>query len=451
VTSDAGGTVPAAGPNRGDGAIGGSHEGDSVTLLITFGPLAAKQVRWDPLLAKPVITAYGNAKNFEISEYPVGNLDELAQLLTAIECCPRAMIVRGRPAGGIDRKQAFRRLHPRTRGDGTVEPATLAPAARHWIPLDFDSAPCPDSHDPVHEPGWAVEHAVSHLPKEFHGASCWWAFTAGQGFKPGLRMRLFFWADRPLTDTELKQWLGERNPVEGQPRAKWPQRYPVDLAIFAAAQPIYVARPIFVGVPDPVPIRSGLWRGDRDAITPPAFEKPKPKATYPRQPRETDRPVLPGGDFTVPTGSGFEYYRGRIGDHESGDGFHGPVKSAVAAWIGRHGAQADTTWLRADLEHAIRSAPRDPAKHDDGYIELRVADLDTLIPAIVALQVASEAAWPEARECEPTYPAPLGTVEEARELLARVFDDHVTSIAIYAEATAVYQEALKEWRGRQAA
>src|SRR5271167_4984817 len=75
-----------------------------------------------------------------------------------------------------------------------------------------------------------------------------------------LRIRLFFWADRALADWQLKAWLSG---------------YPVDQSIFAPAQPVYVARPIFIGMPDPVPTRSGIWRGDRDAITPPTITKPR--------------------------------------------------------------------------------------------------------------------------------------------------------------------------------
>jgi hypothetical protein len=31
---------------------------------------------------------------------------------------------------------------------------------------------------------------------------------------------------------------------------------------------------------DPVPVRSGIWRGDRDAITPPAIEEPTRRLAY---------------------------------------------------------------------------------------------------------------------------------------------------------------------------
>src|SRR5262249_23326414 len=149
---------------------------------------------------------------------------------------------------------------------------------------------------------------------------------------------------------------------------------------------------------------SGVWHGDRDAITPPSIEACKRPMTAVAAP------------FTGEPGSGYEFHRSRIGDHETGGGFHGPVKSAVAAWIAQHGAAADTAWLRADLERAIREAPRDPAKHDDDYIEkIRIPDLDPLIDAITELQAEKESA---AAAIQPTYPAPVGSVEEARAMIA---------------------------------
>jgi hypothetical protein len=132
--------------------------------------------------------------------------------------------------------------------------------------------------------------------------------------------------------------------------------------------------------------------------------------------------------FTGEPGSGYEYHRSRIGDHEMGGGFFGPIKSAVAAWIAHHGAVADTAWLRADLERAIREAPRDPAKHDDGYVEVRIADLDPLIEAIAELQAAKES---ENAPLQPTYPAPVGSVEEARAMIAAEMDRFVEDVIAY--------------------
>jgi hypothetical protein len=413
---------------------------DFVTVLTTKGPLATKRIVWAPSATKPTIEPYGNAKVFSISEHAVGSIADLVQLLSRLEDCVTSFVVRGRPSEGIDRNYAYRRARPRTKSDGTVEPATIEPAGHHWIPFDLDSIDCPGWLDPVDDPDHAVEYVVNQLPEEFHGATCWWSFTSGQGIKPGIRIRLFFWADRALADWELKAWLGERVRTVGVPQARWPLKYPVDTAIFAPAQPIYVARPIIIGGPDPVPIRSGIWRGDRDAITPPAITNPKVIAAREPAGRQTSCTYF---------GGGYETHRSRIGDHEGGDAFHEPVKTAVAAYIAQQGSSADTEWLRADLERAIRAATRDPRTHDDAYVEFRVRDLDTLIPAIVGLQSANETTRPGVEECEPTYSAPVGSVAEARARLAQVARQHVASVIAYAAANATYQVQLKEWEARQ--
>jgi hypothetical protein len=377
---------------------------DYVTVLTTKGPLATKRITAGINGQPPRVEGYRSAARFSIREAGVSNIDDLAKLLDTMQS--RSFVVRGQPREGVDYRDARRRLHDRRNPDGTVTPATLQAAARHWIPLDVDHLSCPDWLDPCDDPDQTVEHVVERLPEEFHGATCWWSFTSSQGLKPNsIRLRLFFWADRPLADWQLKQWLADA---------------PVDHSIFAPAQPIYVARPIFVGMPDPVPWRSGIWRGDRDEVTPPEIEKP--------QLRESQSA---GVNFTGLAGSGYAFHRARIGDGPGLGGFHIPVKSAVAAWVARQGAGTDPAWLRGDLERAIRAAPRDPAKRDDDYIEFRADDLDPLITAIVELQAAREAAVPVYERVEPTYPPPMASVAAARAALAGALDRFATAALAY--------------------
>ena len=88
-------------------------------------------------------------------------------------------------------------------------------------------------------------------------------------------------------------------------------------------------------------------------------------------------------------GSGYDYHRSTIGDHEGGLGFFPPIQSAIGAWWKANGGSADPSWLRADLEAATRGADR--SRHDPAYIETRVADLDSAIRAIGASQAGQEA------------------------------------------------------------
>jgi hypothetical protein len=380
---------------------------DTITILTSVDDrkLATKRITALPNGGPPKIEDYGKATLFRIEEVAVSSFDDMAAVLARLEHQPYSFVVRGKPLDGIDRRRALRRVRPHKRKDGTVEPATLEAAAHHWIALDIDSLPCPEWIDQFDEPDRVVEYIVDLLPPEFHAASCYWEFTSGAGLKPGIRMRLWFWADRPLADWELKAWLADA---------------PVDQAIFAPAQPTYVAQPIFVDMPDPVPVRSETWTGDRDAITPPAIERKGARKAAGAQ-ADADSPA---------GGGGYEYHCSRIGDHEGGGGFFGPIKSAVGAWFREHGAAANTTWLRSDLERAIREAPRDVAKRADDYIEFRIVDLDPLIEAIKE----SEASKTATELCEPTYPAPLGSVDEARAVLAETMHDIVDQVRSYRAA-----------------
>jgi hypothetical protein len=55
------------------------------------------------------------------------------------------------------------------------------------------------------------------------------------------------------------------------------------------------------------------------------------------------------------------------------------------------------------------------------------------------------------KECEPTYPAPLGSIGEAREELARVFDEHVAAVSAYRAQRQAYTQAVKQRKARRAA
>ena len=385
---------------------------DYVTFL-SAQAAAAKRFSRDKETGAVHVESYGRAKSFMVNVYGLTNIRLMAKGLANVESWSNSFLIRGHSLNGEQVQKTFRRIHPRKFEDGTVEEATFESAAHHWVPLDIDSLPCPDGLDPINDPGAAVEHIVSHLPTEFRGATCFWQHTASAGVKPGIRMRLYFWANRLLSDDELKTWLGATDDA-GQ------RLYPVDLSIFTPVQPIYTARPTFEDVPDPVPQRCGLWEGDRDEITAPVIIK-APQATAYRA-RNSHTPTSGKDTAASPTarpaynsagGGGYDGHRAAIGDHATGGGFHGPIKAAVAAWLARNGAAVDPAWLRADLEGAIGVADR--SKHDAAYIETRVRDLDPLIAAIRRLQATKDAAKPEPEQ-PPEATSPKPTFDGADEV-----------------------------------
>jgi hypothetical protein len=90
--------------------------------------------------------------------------------------------------------------------------------------------------------------------------------TASAGVKPGIRARLWYWLDRPVSDAEAARWLADA---------------PVDRSLFRAVQPIYTAVPVFRGCGDPLPRRLWLVEGDREAV---------PVAELPELPRPVPPP-----------------------------------------------------------------------------------------------------------------------------------------------------------------
>jgi hypothetical protein len=208
------------------------------------------------------ITGYDTMSTFKGEERQVNSIFELAKLLDSLEPELSSFIVRGRIADGVDRSRMVRRV--RDRRDG-VDP-TLLPAEHHWIALDIDAVPCPEYIDPAREPKAAAEYVIDrHLPDEFHGATCRWQFTSSQGFKGStINLRLFYWADRPLSDSDLKSWLTGRE--SGTKERSWPM---IDGSIFAVSQPVYTAAPLIVGMRDPMPQRSGMLFGDSDEVLAP--------------------------------------------------------------------------------------------------------------------------------------------------------------------------------------
>jgi hypothetical protein len=322
---------------------------DNVTILMVKRPLiATKRIRFHPD-RPPEIIEYDNAKFFSAVERNVGGLDDLAKLLWKIEAVPRAMVVRGQLLTSANPQRVRRLLRQRNGEDGGQ---CFEAVPRHWLLLDFDTIAPPAEVDP--RDGEACARiAAALLPPAFRGVSCWWQLTSGAGIKPGIRIRLAYWLDRPLGEDELKRWLPGK---------------PIDHSVLGAVQPVYVARPVFEGGADPVSLRSGILRGSRDEV-------PVPRVL---------EPAAVDGSETRRLGYGG--WRELIGDHQGGEGFHGPTKAAIAVWVAKHGAEHPTAWLRQDIENAIRSADR--SQHTRDYVEDKVRELDALIQWTVEQEAA---------------------------------------------------------------
>jgi hypothetical protein len=215
----------------------GGNDGDAITVLRARGRRLAKVLGRDgPEGAGfAVISDYDSAKHFDLTEIPVDGLDHLEEDLRRLLNQPDRCIVRGRIADPGRVTGVRRLLYP----DG-LDPASLAEVPRRWLALDIDGLARP-AHIAAADLVACAGIAIAALPGEFHATRCLVQATAGHGIKPGIRLRLWYWLDRPVGTAELKRWL---------PAGV------VDHTVFSAAQITYTARPLIQdGARDPLAVR----------------------------------------------------------------------------------------------------------------------------------------------------------------------------------------------------
>lgn len=223
----------------------------SVTLLTT-----ANGKRASKLWTKETIKSYDAGIFFSHRVEPVANIRELSALLTSIEGDPRTLIVRGTLKPVTELKAAvYRRQH-------RDEPVLSRNGLRR-VNEAFDDLPknfclidvdrfVPDGVDPLAEPVQAIEQYIyRHLPSEFHGCSYHWQLSSSAG-APGkagvLKAHIWFWLRTAYTSAQLREWAKGLNKV-------------FDETLFQRVQVHYTAAPVFDGVEDPVPVRSGFVEG----------------------------------------------------------------------------------------------------------------------------------------------------------------------------------------------
>jgi hypothetical protein len=221
--------------------------GDTVTVLRSRGRRLAKLIGADG-----TIENYDSARLFDLFSVPVGGLDDLHELLVQLLDKPDCCIVRGAIADPSLTRGARRLVYP---DPETGDRPTLIDAPRRWLALDFDSVPRPETIAASDLSGCAAI-AFNALPSEFRDVRGIAQATASHSIKPHIRLRLFFWLDRPTTGAQAKIWL---------------RAAAVDQSVFGAGQVIYTARPTFsFGANDPLGERLVMLPGRRDTVPVPA-------------------------------------------------------------------------------------------------------------------------------------------------------------------------------------
>lgn len=183
----------------------------------------------------------------------VDSTEELHDLLSELRNRRDAIIVRGvvRP----DVEQPCRK-----HGE------TLQDLPQPWVMLDFDSAPEPEGLEgffPSDPEGFAAL-LVEQLPEQFRTASYVWRASGSAGFKPGIRLHLWFLLEIPVTRVQLETWLAD---------------CPIDRTVFRTVQPHFTSDPLLDdGIADPMAARIGRVTGATDLVSVPAFAIPESTA-----------------------------------------------------------------------------------------------------------------------------------------------------------------------------
>lgn len=183
------------------------------------------------------------------------------------------------------------------------------------------------------DPETIVKWARETLPIPFKRASCYYKFSASQnvGKEATASLHLWFWLEQAVSDGELKRYF-HANPA------------PIDMALFNPVQIHYTARPLFDGMDDPLPKRSGVLVSDHDSV--PLLDIPPEtvKATKPRpekEPEVSDENRAKALDLLLP------YYKEGKRDRFCG---------AIAGTLYREGWNAENV---ADFVHELALKAQD--------------------------------------------------------------------------------------------
>jgi putative DNA primase/helicase len=199
---------------------------------------------WHRVGGNILCDSYGNESHWAVASYHVPTVDALYLALKEISGVNVAIVIRGAVKEGVllPSEGLRRQVH------GENAPFKAEP--RRWVALDLDGLSAPD--------GATIAWVVSQLPPAWQSASCVYQFTSSHGMEgPGtLRLRLWFMLDAAVSDAA---WRGYWAPAA--------EALHLDVALFRAVQPHYVASPTFDGVPNPVQgARIGLHLGTEDFV-----------------------------------------------------------------------------------------------------------------------------------------------------------------------------------------
>lgn len=265
---------------------------------------------------------YDFAKWFIHNEVPCSGIEDLSELLTALETEPHMVVIRGALIEGRDPSRVLRR---KDAWEGELAYYITVPKGRYFIMADFDKFPT----IPGLQEKDRVEWMIGHLPDYCHNISYHyqWSSQAGLYGWDELRCHIWFWLEEPLTDEEASDWAISTGVLDDSP--------------MRTVQPNYTANPIFLDVHDPVEKRSGFVIKENNSLLIP---KPtKPEIIF-------DKANIISSSTYIP--KGFDALVNDIGPR-----YHMPIQRAIASWIASTSPPHDISELKRRIVERINCAP----------------------------------------------------------------------------------------------
>lgn len=185
---------------------------------------------------------YDNVKHFNFFQVEVLDLNDLYSLSLRMLSKPRCCFIRALIKDPNNCKNVVRKCKD--------DEATLVIQSQNWFAIDVDWNV--NSNDDLESD---LNDVLLALGGDFAKADCFAVASASYMFKPGIRMRVFFWADEPCSNQDLKRLFANN-------------KAGVDLALFNPIQPIYTASPIGV---DNVKQRIVWCSGSQPCVHVPAY------------------------------------------------------------------------------------------------------------------------------------------------------------------------------------
>jgi hypothetical protein len=204
---------------------------------------------------KALVEPADQPRFFKADVIHAADINTLERVIVPALNRPDCFIIMAALKEGVDRAK-FRRLILDDRKDAEFGSAGLVDAPRCFWPLDIEGFDAPESLD-LRDVAACARYAREMLPDEFQAADCLATATAKHATAGyGVRLRMWFFFDRPITAELLKNWLVAA-------------KAPFDAGALHASQPVYTARPLIKeGARDPLQGASRWARliGDRRAV-----------------------------------------------------------------------------------------------------------------------------------------------------------------------------------------